>query len=145
MRVFERLISRRAGGAVRFALMLPLMALTSVDMARANDPRTILDAYVAQAGSASAARGERLYRGKFTGGRTADSCTACHTDNPKAPGQHVRTHKGIDPLAPVAQRDRFTDAAKVEKWFKRNCNDVLGRECTAQEKADFTAYMISIR
>jgi len=33
----------------------------------------------------------------------------------------------------------------VEKWFKRNCNDVLGRACSAQEKADFTAYMISLK
>jgi hypothetical protein len=29
---------------------------------------------------------------------------------------------------------RYTDPAKVEKWFKRNCTEVLGRVCTAQEK-----------
>jgi hypothetical protein len=90
-------------------------------------------------------RGEKLFRSKFSGGKNADSCTACHTDNAKAVGSHVRTNKSIDPLAPVAQKDRFTDPAKVEKWFKRNCNDVLGRACSAQEKADFTAYMISIK
>ena len=25
--------------------------------------------------------------------------------------------------------ERFADAAKTEKWFRRNCNDVVGREC----------------
>ncbi|MFP5443986.1 MAG: DUF1924 domain-containing protein, partial [Betaproteobacteria bacterium] len=35
----------------------------------------------------------------------------------------------------------FTDTAKVDKWFRRNCNDVLSRECTAMEKADVLAYV----
>ena len=26
--------------------------------------------------------------------------------------------------------------AKTEKWFRRNCNDVIGRECSRAEKAD---------
>ncbi len=124
-------------------LILPL--LLCIGSAHADTPQQILEGLVAQAGPASANRGEKLFRGKFTGGKTADSCTACHTDNAKAPGQHVKTHKAIDPIAPVAQKDRFTDAAKVEKWFKRNCQEVLGRACSAQEKADFTAYMISVK
>jgi hypothetical protein len=45
----------------------------------------------------------------------------------------------------VANRERFTDPAKVEKWFKRNCKEVLNRVCTPQEKADFAAYVIAIR
>jgi hypothetical protein len=75
----------------------------------------------------------------------AASCTSCHTEDAKARGQHVKTHKEIEPLAPVANKERFTDPAKVEKWFKRNCKEVLGRVCTAQEKADFTAYMLSVK
>jgi mono/diheme cytochrome c family protein len=94
---------------------------------------------------ASPARGDQLFRGKFTGGRSATSCTACHGDDPKATGQHIKTHKSIDPIAPEAQRDRFSDLSKVEKWFKRNCPEVLGRACTAREKADFAAYMISVK
>ncbi|MGZ3790026.1 MAG: DUF1924 domain-containing protein, partial [Bacteriovorax sp.] len=35
--------------------------------------------------------------------------------------------------------------AKVQKWFKRNCNDVLERVCTPQEKGDFVKYMMSIK
>ncbi len=124
---------------------LILLLLLCVSSAHADTPQQILDGLIAQAGPASSARGEKLFRGKFSGGRTADSCTACHTDNAKAPGQHVKTHKAIDPIAPIAQKDRFTDAAKVEKWFKRNCQEVLGRACSAQEKADFTAYMISVK
>lgn len=124
--------------------VVPLLALLALP-AYAETPQQILDSLVAQAGPASAARGEQLYRAKSTAGKTADSCAACHTDNPRAPGQHVKTHKTIDPIAPVAQKDRFTDPAKVEKWFKRNCNEVLARACTPQEKADFTAYMISVK
>ena len=32
---------------------------------------------------------------------------------------------------------------KIEKWFKRNCKEAWGRECTAQEKADFLTYLIT--
>ena len=39
----------------------------------------------------------------------------------------------------------FSDAAKVEKWFKRNCGDVLNRACTALEKGDFLTYVLSVR
>jgi hypothetical protein len=122
-----------------------LLLMLVVGSAQAETAQQTLDSLVAQAGPASVMRGEKLFRGKFSGGKNVDSCTACHTDNAKAVGAHVKTNKVIDPLAPVAQRDRFTDPAKVEKWFKRNCNDVLGRACSAQEKADFTAYMISLK
>ena len=72
------------------------------------------------------------------------SCASCHTASPAATGRHANTGKEIAPLAPVANPQRFADAAKVEKWFKRNCNDVLGRTCTAQEKGDVLAYLMSI-
>jgi hypothetical protein len=54
----------------------------------------------------------------------------------------VKTGKAIAPLAPAANAERFTDAGKAEKWFRRNCNDVLGRACTASEKADVLAYLL---
>lgn len=73
------------------------------------------------------------------------SCSTCHTANPLAPGKHAKTGKEIAPLAPAGDPRRFTDAAKVEKWFRRNCNDVLGRECTAQEKGDVLAYLVSLK
>ncbi|MBZ0131275.1 MAG: DUF1924 domain-containing protein [Rhodocyclaceae bacterium] len=35
---------------------------------------------------------------------------------------------------PRAEAARFTDAAKIEKWFRRNCSEVVGHECTAAER-----------
>jgi hypothetical protein len=72
------------------------------------------------------------------------SCTSCHTSIPAQPGKHVKTGKVIAPMAPAANPQRFTDTAKVEKWFKRNCKDVLGRVCTAQEQGDVLAYLMSV-
>lgn len=89
----------------------------------------------------SATRGQAFY-----GARTGDaSCATCHKDNPRAPGKHATTGKEILPMAPAANPARFADAAKVEKWFTRNCNDVLKRACTAQEKGDFMAYLLSVK
>jgi hypothetical protein len=89
----------------------------------------------------SASRGDAFYKAK-----TNDvSCAGCHSDSPKAHGKHMTTGKDILPMAPVANSARFTDAAKVEKWFKRNCNDVLKRACTANEKGDFIAYLLSVK
>jgi len=73
------------------------------------------------------------------------SCTSCHTDNPAAAGKHRKTGKAIQPLAPAANPERLTDLAKVEKWFKRNCSDVLEGECTALEKGDVIAYLLSVK
>lgn len=90
----------------------------------------------------SAQRGEALF--KATHGAEW-SCASCHTANPLAPGKHAKTGKPIRPLAPAANPERFTDAATVDKWFRRNCNDVLGRACSAQEKGDVLQYLMSFK
>lgn len=72
------------------------------------------------------------------------SCASCHTQDPRATGKHAKTGKEIRPLAPAADAQRFTNPAKVEKWFKRNCNDVLARECTPIEKGDVLTYLMSL-
>jgi len=89
----------------------------------------------------SAARGENLYREK----RGDVACASCHGASPAEHGKHTATGKDILPMAPAANPERFTDAAKVEKWFRRNCNDVLKRPCTAQEKGDFITYLSTVR
>ncbi len=98
------------------------------------------------AGSANAApdpaRGQQFFTAKH--GREW-SCSSCHTATPTAEGKHANTGKPIEPLAPAANPKRFTDAAKTEKWFRRNCNDVLGRECTADEKADVRAWLAGLK
>ena len=73
------------------------------------------------------------------------SCSTCHGAVPVQPGKHAATGKTIAPLAPAFDARRFSDAAKVEKWFGRNCNDVLGRPCSATEKADVLAWLISLK
>ena len=89
--------------------------------------------------------GENLFRAeRMHSSGEKISCMTCHTSDPKNSGL-TRANKVIDPLAPIANKERFTDKAKVEKWFKRNCKDVLERECTIQEKGNFVIYMMSIK
>lgn len=102
-----------------------------------------LAAYTAQAGApAQAARGQALFTGKH--GKEW-SCSSCHTATPTAEGKHASTGKAIAPMAPAVNPERFADAAKAEKWFRRNCNDVMGRECTAGEKADVLAWLLTLK
>lgn len=46
-------------------------------------------------------------------------------------------------MAPRVNAKRFTNPAHVAKWFTRNCEDVLKRACTAREKGDFLAFLLS--
>jgi cytochrome c peroxidase len=69
------------------------------------------------------------------------SCASCHGSPPTQQGEHANTGKKIAPLAPAFNPKVFTDTAKVDKWFRRNCKDVLQRECSAGEKADVLAYL----
>ncbi|MDP1899267.1 MAG: DUF1924 domain-containing protein [Rubrivivax sp.] len=102
-----------------------------------------LERWSAQAGAAGRAdRGHVFFSGRHGG---EWSCTSCHGNSPTTPGKHASTGKAIDPMAPAANPKAFTDTAKVDKWFRRNCNDVLKRECSAGEKADVLAYLISLK
>ena len=60
-------------------------------------------------------------------------------------GSHAATDKPIAPLAPAFNTERLTDAAKTEKWLRRNCNDVVGRECSAAEKADVISWLRTLK
>jgi hypothetical protein len=60
-------------------------------------------------------------------------------------GKHASTGKVISPLAPAFNPQGFTDPAKTEKWFRRNCNDVMGRVCTTTEKADVLAWLLTLK
>jgi len=92
----------------------------------------------------SAAAGQSLWMANHTGGKPdTPSCTTCHTKDATATGQ-TRAGKAIQPMAVSATPQRFTDAEKVAKWFLRNCNSVLGRECTATEKGDIITYLSSL-
>jgi uncharacterized membrane protein len=103
----------------------------------------LLAAYTAQAGQpANASKGEAFF--KASHGQEWQ-CTSCHGKSPMTGGRHASTDKAIDPLAPAANAKRFTDSAKAEKWFRRNCKDVLARECSPAEKADVLAWLMTLR
>lgn len=121
----------------------------SANLAQAETPQDFLNKYQAEAKTAdasfqgfSATRGEQFF--KTTHGNDW-SCASCHTSNPTTVGKHASTGKAIDPLAPSANPERFTSTRKVDKWFKRNCNDVLSRECTALEKGDILTFLMAIK
>jgi mono/diheme cytochrome c family protein len=73
------------------------------------------------------------------------ACASCHTTNPAATGKHMVTGKPIKPLAPSANGDRFSNLDKVEKNFEKHCLDIIGRDCTAQEKANYIAYLLTVK
>jgi hypothetical protein len=119
-----------------------MLLFTSLQAA-AITPAELLSGYTAQAGQpANAARGETFF--KASHGQEWQ-CTSCHGKSPMVGGRHASTDKAIEALAPAANAKRFTDSAKVDKWFRRNCKDVLARECTAAEKADVLAWLITLR
>ena len=118
------------------------LALLIGNVAWAVSPQQMLQGYEASSGKASVQRGEQFFTSKH--GREW-SCASCHTATPNKATEHILTGKSIEPLAPAANAKRFSDPAKSEKWFKRNCNDVLSRECSAQEKADVIAWLLTIK
>ncbi len=131
------------------ALVCLLALAAASPAALAETPADFLAAYAQEAkrdhpayDMPSAQRGQRFFTERH--GREW-SCASCHTRNPAAGGRHAVTGKAIEPLAPAANAARFTREAKVEKWFRRNCKDVLGRACTAGEKADVLAWLLSLK
>jgi hypothetical protein len=115
-------------------------------------PDDFLKEYAAEAKKADpafkgfdAAAGEKFFHAERKNAKGEEvSCAGCHTKDPTKAGK-TRAGKIIEPMAVSANKERFTDKAKVEKWFKRNCLDVYERACTAREKGDFVSYMKSAK
>lgn len=126
------LISIGAAGTVLASP--PQLLSTFVDQARAEQPGF----------TPSAERGRSFYMNSGGSDPDMSACAACHGSDPVQNGRHVFTGRTIKPLAPVANPARFSDIDKVEKWFRRNCNDVLERECTPAEKADFIQFLSEV-
>jgi hypothetical protein len=132
--------------AAVFAVILGLLSIGIAAAAPARD--AILAALATQAKAVdpgfagfSAERGAAVWNASHAGGNVdTPSCTACHTKDPTAPGK-TRAGKEIAPMAVSRTPDRFTDQAKVAKWFDRNCKSVLGRVCTATEQGDIITYL----
>ena len=124
-------------GAVLIAGAIPLGA-------HAATPADLQAAYGALSGTTTTApdRGQQLFTTRH--GREW-SCSSCHGVVPTQAGKHASTGKPIAPLAPAFNPERFVDAAKTEKWFRRNCNDVMARECSAAEKADVITWLRTLK
>jgi len=126
---------------------ITLLFLVSANSVFAETPASLVSDYAAEAAKTtpgftpSAKRGQSLFTNVWGVSQKMPNCTACHGKNIKADGKHVVTEKRIAPFSPAENPERFTSSAKVEKWFKRNCTEVVGRECTAAEKADFIQFI----
>lgn len=128
-----------------------ILALAALSLGAAASPSHAADTtaaqqlarWSAQAGSPGNADKGQVFFTTRHGGEW--SCASCHGTPPAAQGKHASTGKSIAPLAPAFNPKAFTDTAKVDKWFRRNCNDVLSRECTAMEKADVLAYLKALK
>lgn len=89
-------------------------------------------------------RGEEIFTSKHIGKKGKEiSCVSCHTANLNQTGENFFTGKMIEPLSPKANPKRFTKVKTIEKWLRRNFNDVYKREGTAQEKGDVITYIIN--
>ena len=119
-----------------------LAVISSANITLAATPLELLNGYQAKSCKAVPARGEKFFNAKH--GKEW-SCASCHESPPNHDTKHIVTGKVIKPLSPNSNPARFSDSAKTEKWFKRNCNDVLGRECDAQEKADVLSWLMTIK
>jgi cytochrome c553 len=119
------------------------LLLSSVAWAGNTTPEAELQKWSAQAGQAGQAeRGQAFFTQKHG---FLWSCASCHGNSPTTQGRHANTGKTIKPLAPAVNSASMTDQAKVDKWFRRNCNDVLKRECTPLEKADLLAWLTQLQ
>jgi hypothetical protein len=128
---------------MKWNITIALALAATLPAAHAQTSQDIVRSYAAQAPSPpSPQAGERFFT--VTHGREW-SCSSCHGTPPVRDGRHASTGKAIAPLAPAANPQRLTDPAKVEKWLRRNCGDVAGRECTAQEKADILAFLAQVK
>lgn len=131
-----------------FLLGASLVAIPAI----ADEPADFLARYAAEAAKEDAgfagfdaSRGRALYSAQRVNARDRlTSCAECHSADPQAPGR-TRAGKAITALSPLADPARFTDPAQVEKWFGRNCTDVLDRVCTATEKGDVLTFLLGGR
>jgi mono/diheme cytochrome c family protein len=124
-------------------------AMVLAATAQAAQPGELLAGYEAAArretpafAGNSPSRGEQFFNARHG---NEWSCASCHGASGAMQGKHAKTGKPIAPLSPAANPERFTEAAKAEKWFKRNCSDVLGRACSSAEKADVLAFLMKGR
>jgi len=128
-------------GFITTSFLISTVSSVTADETTVN---TLMKSYQSQgAKSGNAQRGELFWNKTFSGKApfTKRSCKSCHTANLKNKGEHLRTGKILKPLAPSVNSLSLSKVKKVNKWFKRNCKWTIGKECSAQEKADILAFI----
>lgn len=132
-------------GRRSFGAALALLCGLGLPAAHAATPAQLLAAYEAQAKApGSPERGQKLFTTNF-GRELGFSCSSCHGAEPVKNGRDQVSEKSIRPLAPAFNAQRFTDKTKVDTWFRLNCTDVVGRDCTAAEKADVMSWLLTFK
>lgn len=92
----------------------------------------------------SATRGEKIFTTMHIGKKGKEiSCTSCHNLDLKTKGKNIYTNKVLEPLAPSVNKMRLSDVKDVQKWLRRNFNDVYTKEGTALQKGDVLYYINS--
>lgn len=146
----SRIAGFLAAAGMAAAVVLTLAKLFPLGEADAAAPRpALLDVYQQEARatapsfSADPGRGKALYFTERDKDGKPTSCATCHTDDARRPGRSP-VGKRIAPLAPSVNPARFSERRQADRWYDRNCKQVLGRPCTAGEKADFLAYVLTL-
>lgn len=139
-------------------MLFAMLATASMQVfADAETAQKIADKYAAAAKAAdanyaglSAEEGKTFFnreviqfKGDVNNPGKAIACASCHTANPADTGKHIVTGKSIKPLSPAVNAKRFKSMDAVEKNFTKHCNEVVGSDCTAQEKGDYIAYLLT--
>ncbi len=129
----------------RFTAMMMVLGLIAAVPAMASPASdTLLAQYKSEGASKpDASKGKKDWTREEVVDGEKMSCATCHGSDFSKSGKHHRTGKVIEPMSPKVNAERLTDVKKIEKWFKRNCKDAWGRECTAQEKADFLTFLLA--
>jgi len=131
---------------MKYLWMIPMLLLATGAQASEAVVQAQMEQYKQQGANAGdAARGKALWNESHMQAKLGEmvSCASCHHSDLSRTGEHIRTAKLIEPMAPSVNPERLSDPAKIEKWFSRNCEWTLGRDCTPQEKADFLAFIQS--
>jgi len=129
---------------MKYIFVLALLLVSTAAMASDAIVQERLTHYrSAGAGDFDAVRGESMWKQEHMQEKLGKqvNCASCHSTNLQRAGEHMRTGKRIEPMAPSVNPDRLGDAEKIEKWFTRNCSWTWGRECTAQEKGDLLTFL----
>jgi hypothetical protein len=130
---------------IRNIMLITGLLMASQTQVFANDTiDKILESYKQQGTSEfSIDAGKKLWTKEITHSEfpTTRSCASCHGSVLGTAGKHVKTGKVIKAMSPMTNPQRFTDEAKIEKWFYRNCKWTWGRECNVQEKGDILLFL----